>query len=193
MRAHPDSDEALVKRLLPSANPDPQDRAYAWAEWHAATGGQAVLKFIRAQNRTAEPDEDILQETLLTAYLAMERGHYEHRAGIPFTAYVKGIARNKIREAHRRRGRWEMLDDSAARPADSSPRQIEAAFESQERQQALHQAIVRLPARRRQVLERYLGGESLSEIASTLQITEELVRQDKHRGLRRLRQLSRLN
>ena len=69
-------------------------------------GAAAVLKFIRLNNYTRELDEDIFQEAMLTAYLEVERGHYIPREGIPFTAYVKGIARNKIREARRReRGR----------------------------------------------------------------------------------------
>jgi hypothetical protein len=86
MRAQPESDEALVKRLLPSANPDPEDRARAWAEWHRRWGGEAVLKYVRLANNTPESDEDILQDAMLTAYVEVERGHYEHRAGIPFTA-----------------------------------------------------------------------------------------------------------
>src|SRR5512144_2017194 len=103
MMVQPESDGALVRRLLPSSNPDPEDRATAWAEWHRRLGGQAVLSYIRAANNTAEPDEDILQDALMTAYVEVERGRYQQRAGIPFTAYVKGIARNKIREARRRR------------------------------------------------------------------------------------------
>jgi DNA-directed RNA polymerase specialized sigma24 family protein len=39
------------------------------------------------------------------------------------------------------------------------------------------------------VLEAYLRGESMSEIAERMDITEELVRQHKHRGLQRLQQM----
>jgi RNA polymerase sigma factor (sigma-70 family) len=193
MRTQPDFDEALVRRLLPNANPDPEDRAQAWTEWWETVGGQAVLKFIRAQNRTAEPDEDIFQDAMLTAYLDVEQGGYEYRTGIPFTAYVKGIARNKIREAHRRHRRWAPLDDMADLPIDSPPRQLESAFEHLEQRQALREALSQLPARRREVLERYLSGDSLSNIAIRLQVSRELVRQDKHRGLQSLRRLSCFN
>ncbi len=58
MMVQPESDEALVSRLLPSRNASPEDRARAWAEWHS--GGQAVLNYIRASNNTAEAHEDIL-------------------------------------------------------------------------------------------------------------------------------------
>jgi len=188
MMAQPESDEALVKRLLPSANPDREDRAQAWAEWHARIGGEAVLKFIRAKNNTAEPDEDILQDAMLAAYVEVERGRYEHRAGVPFTAYVKGIAHNKIREARRRQRRWEALDEVGDVPADGSVRQIEHALESRERLLALRQGLLQLSLQRRQVLERYLRGESLTEIAARLDVSAEVVRQHKHRGVRCLQQ-----
>ena len=190
MMVQPESDEALVRRLLPSANPDPDDRARAWAEWQARLGGPAMLKFVRLSNNTAEPDEDILQDAMLTAFVEVERGHYQHRTGIPFTAYVKGIARNKIREARRRTRRWAALEDAADVPADPAPRALEGTVESHEARRALRQGLELLPPKRRQVLQHYLAGESLAEIAQRMEITEALVRQHKHRALQRLQQLS---
>jgi len=190
MMVQPESDEALVRRLLPSANPDPTDRARAWTEWQARIGGPAVLKFIRLSNNTAELDEDILQDAMLTAYVEVERGHFQQRAGIPFTAYVKGIARNKIREARRRNRRWAPLDEAANVPSDPAPRALEGTVENREARRALRQGLEQLPPQRRQVLQHYLDGESLSEIALRLDITEALVRQHKHRALERLQQLS---
>jgi len=191
MMVLPDTDEALVKRLLPSLNPDPADRAHAWSEWHARLGSPSVLKFIRTANNTAEPDEDILQDALLTAYLEVERGRYEQRAGIPFTAYVKGIARNKIREARRRSRRWVTLDEVVLAPAaESVPRALEHTLETREEQRALRRGLDQLPAQRRQVLQHYLRGETPTEIARQLAISEALVRQHKHRGLRRLQEMS---
>ena len=67
---------------------------------------------------------------------------------------------------------------------------IEGALEAREAQHALHAGLEQLPAPRRQVLQRYLAGDSLAEIATQMVITEALVRQHKHRGLRRLQQLS---
>jgi RNA polymerase sigma-70 factor (ECF subfamily) len=189
MRSRPESDEALVKRLIPSANPDPEDRTRAWAEWHECLGGAVVLRFIRAKNTSAEPDEDILQDSLMTAYMEVERGRYEQRQGIPFTAYVKGIARNKIREARRRSTGREALDDVAQAPSGPEPRPLENTVEYREERAALWQGLAQLPLPRRQVLEAYLRGESMSEIADRLAITEDLVRQHKHRGLQRLQQM----
>ncbi len=191
MMVQPESDGALVRRLLPSSNPDPEDRASAWAEWHRRLGGQAVLSYIRAANNTAEPDEDILQDALMTAYVEVERGRYQHRAGIPFTAYVKGIARNKIREARRRR-RWQSLDEGVPLPGEPATRELEGVCERRAERRALRRGLSELPDRRRQVLEGYLQGESLAEIADRLDMTEATVRQHKHRGLRRLQELNRL-
>ena len=183
----PATDDALIMRLLPSANPDAHDRAQAWTEWHAGPGPAVVLKFIRANNTSPEADEDLLQETLVTTYLEVERSHYAPRPSVPFTAYVKGIARNKIREARRRHRRWEPLDENAPPPAHLS-RPLEISYENDEERRALRQGLQLLPASRRQVLEHYLGGHSLSEIAASLSINEALVRQHKHRGLKVLQQ-----
>src|SRR5262245_41039470 len=190
MMVQPESDESLVQRLLPSANPDPTDRARAWTEWQAAIGGPAVLKFVRLSNNTVEADDDIVQDAMRTAYVEVERGRDEQRAGIPFTAYVKGIARNKIREARRRSRRWAALDEAANLPADPALRALEGAVENRQAHQALRQGLEKLPPQRRQVLQHYLDGESLAEIAQRLDITEALVRQHKHRALARLQQLS---
>lgn len=183
----PAPDDALIGRLLPSANPDAEDRAQAWSEWHTGSGPTTVLKFIRANNTSPEADDDLLQETLVTTYLEVERERYAPRPGVPFTAYIKGIARNKIREARRRHRRWEPLDENAPPPA-YLPRPLEAFYEKDEQRRALWQGLQRLPASRRQVLEYFLGGHSLSEIAVTLRMNEALVRQHKHRGLKFLQQ-----
>jgi RNA polymerase sigma factor (sigma-70 family) len=189
MMVQPESDEALVNRLLPSHNHNPDDRARAWAEWHLRLGCRAVLSYIRAANNTAESHEDILQDAMMTAYVEVERGRYEHRAGIPFTAYVKGIARNKIREARRRHRNLEPLEE-ANHPRAEAARELETVYDRREERRALRRGLAQLPDRRRQVLEAILSGESLSEIAVRLDMSEESVRQHKHRGLRRLQQLA---
>jgi RNA polymerase sigma factor (sigma-70 family) len=193
MWTRPESDEALVRRFLPGLNPDREDRARAWAEWQLSVGETAVLKFIRIKNNTSEPDEDILQEAMLTAYLEVERGNYESRAGVPFTAYVKGIARNKIRAARRRDKRWTSLEEIGNLAVDAAQRQLESAVERREQHERLHLGLGDLPPQRRQVIERFLFGESTTEIAAGLAITKDLVRQHKSRGLRALRQMNRLD
>lgn len=181
--------DGLTRRLLPSLNQDRQDRAQAWAEWQATDGEAALVRYVRARNNTRETDDDIVQETLITAYLGVERGMYQPREGVPFTAYVIGVARNKIREARRRGKRLIDLDDDTGlelRLEGELPRQPERSLENREKRELLRGGLSRLPAARRQVLERYLIGESTDEIARRLSMSEALVRQHKCRGLRSL-------
>jgi RNA polymerase sigma factor (sigma-70 family) len=189
MNGRPESDETLVERLLPGRNGNPEDRVTAWSEWYAHGGEAAVLGFIKAKNDSPEPDADILQETMLTAFLETERGRYQPHVGVPFAAYVKGIARNKIREA-RRKPRLLPLDEDLHPAPESREPQPEAVVERQERTEALQGSLARLTFDRQRVLFRYLDGHSTIEIATALGMTAELVRQHKSRGLRHLRELS---
>jgi RNA polymerase sigma factor (sigma-70 family) len=188
VNARPESNTVLVERLLPGTNGDAQDRAAAWGEWYADGGGSSVMAFVRTQNNTPEPDADILQEAVLTAYDEVERGRYELRDGIPFAAYVKGIARNKIREARRRAQRLVPLDDAADYEDDDA--RPEVAAEYQEQRNSLRIGLSHLPSDRRRVLESYLSGHGTVEIARTLGMSQETVRQHKSRGLRSLRQMT---
>lgn len=185
MNARNESNKVLIDRLLPSTNRDPQDRAIAWEEWYANGGRSSVMAFVRAKNNTREPDADILQEAVITAYTEVERGRYEPRDGIPFAAYVKGIARNKIHEARRRGHRIVPLDD-ASEFEDDRP-QMETVIERHEQQRSLHSGLSKLTPGRRRVLEGYLDGHTTAEIAQALGMSEESVRQHKCRGLRSLR------
>ena len=187
MKVRPESNEILVKRLLPRTNGDPQDRATAWGEWYVREGQPCVLAFIRAKNDTAEPDMDILHEAMMTAYAQVERGQYKARAGVPFAAYVKGIAQNKIREARRRAQRFISLQDLPEYLAASDQLQVEFVVERHEQQSFLRTGLSGLSQRRRRVLEGYLKGHSTTEIAQALGMSEASVRQHKCRGLRSLR------
>ena len=189
------SDEALVRRLLPHLNTDPEDRAVAYEEWYTSVGEAAVLAFVKTKNDTPELDTDICQEAMTIAYVEVERGRYEPRDGIPFTAYVKGIARNKIREARRRTRRLVPVEDPASLLLEKRDQQelirqhqLEDVVEHHERLTTLWRGIAKLPVYRRQVLEGYLRGQSTEEIAVALGISVDSVRQHKSRGLRSLRQ-----
>jgi RNA polymerase sigma-70 factor (ECF subfamily) len=145
------------------------------------------MAFVRVANNTAEPDTEILQEAITTAYIEVERGRYERRRGVPFTAYVKGIARNKIREARRRQRRIVPLGDGPSAPPEGELRGMERVLEQREQLSLMREEICDLPPARRQVLERYLKGQSTEEIAHELGMTKAAVRQHKSRGVRSLR------
>ena len=189
MKVRPESDETLVMRLLPDVNRDPDDRAMAWQEWYASVGEMSVLGFIKAKNDSPEPDGDIFQEAMLTAFVEVERGRYKPYRGVPFTAYVKGIAWNKIREARRRLRRLIPIEETPSCWLESDESQLEIRLELQEQGDALQASLAQLSRGRQQVLEGYLNGESTHEIAQALGMTEALVRQHKSRGLRSLRQM----
>ena len=178
--------EPLVRRLLPAQNPDPAARAHAWNDWIAAGGCVPLCKFIRWAIGTTVEDDEILQETLITAYVKVEQGAYTPR-DVPFSAFLKSIARFKILEAARRHGRHVSFD---ALPDDlladeSSPHDAADTWKEQE---ALQTALRTLPPRRSHIVILYEHGYTTAEIASQLGIGEALVRKEKSLGLRQLRQ-----
>ena len=182
-------DVHLVKRMMPSGDTSPNDRASAWCEWYGSSGESSILAYIRAMNNTTEADMDILQDTMVTAYRNVESGAYEPMTGIPFTGYVKGIARNKMREARRKRRREVALDDVVQNKLTCNNFRPEIVYERQEDSNLLHTSLTKLTYHRRCVLEGDLRGESTTEIADTLGISEESVRQHRSRGLRSLRKM----
>ncbi len=176
---------ADVRRFMPSSNPDASDRVRAWNDWLSMGGSDPVLKFIRWSNGTNADDDEILQETLLTAYIKVEAGMFQDR-NVPFTAFLKKIAWYKIMEASRR--------DAGSVPLDDVSEIIPEENDSHERtdfwkeHEALQQALVKLPARRSKIVLLYENGYSTAEIATHLGIREELVRKEKSLGLRQLRE-----
>ena len=64
---------------------------------------------------------------------------------------------------------------------------LESAVEHSEQREALHRHMLELTPRRRQVLLLYGEGHDTSQIASNLGIREDLVRQEKSRGIQQLK------
>lgn len=186
METRQKSNEVLVERLLPTVNRNSEDRAMAWEQWYASVGLAAVGAFVRTTNDTATPDDDIVHDAITTAYEQVEGGRYEPRLDIPFTAYVKGIARNKIREARRRSWRCVALEDVPPTLFESDRPGLETLIEHREQIMALRDGLAHLPPLRRLVLEDYLQGRSTDEIAQAAGMSEEAVRQHKSRALRQM-------
>jgi RNA polymerase sigma factor (sigma-70 family) len=177
-----------VMRLLPACNPNEADRAQGWQTlWEPVT--RAVLRYIQLKNYTSTDDQDILADTMAITYAEVERGHYTPRAGVPFTAYVRGIARNIILEAYRRERRVTALDeeDDTHSLPDTAAVEMEIYIERHEQRDAVRRHLQSLPARRRQVLLMCSEGHDTARIAHELGIREDLVRQEKSRGIRELK------
>jgi DNA-directed RNA polymerase specialized sigma24 family protein len=177
--------DGMICRLLPASNPDACDRRRAWDEWLLQGGAEPVLRFIRFSNGTREDDDEILQETLQTGFEKVEGGQYEDRS-LPFTAFLKGIARYKILEAARRGQRERPLEQADDSPAGETQKARERADLWKERE-CLRGALAALPARRALVLLLGEWGYDTHEIAALLRIRADLVRKEKSLALRHLR------
>jgi RNA polymerase sigma factor (sigma-70 family) len=133
--------------------------------------------------------EDLVQETLLHAYLGLERLRDPDR----FASWAYGIALNlaKMRLRDRRDGALPLLDaDGGRRPpgvfaAEPTPDELAETRELWER---VRRAVDVLPAsERRAVLLYYVEGQSCEEIAALLGEPAGTVRVRLHRARGRLR------
>ncbi len=136
---------------------------------------------------SAFPDEveDLVQETLLALHL--QRG--THDPTLPVSAWAVAIARHKLVDLWRRRGRRDGLHDAiddvdehllAAEPDDGGARR-DLAVLLQDLPQAQRQAIVLTK----------LEGLSVAEAAERTGASESAIKVQVHRGLKRLAALAR--
>jgi RNA polymerase sigma-70 factor (ECF subfamily) len=140
--------------------------------------------------RTGRPELafDLTAETFAAVVVGLPT--FDEARG-PATAWLYGIALNKLRESLRR-GR---VEDRARRDLGLDPVQLEdAGFARVEEQAsradeaALREALEGLPDDQRDaVLARVVEERPYEEIARELQCSPSVVRQRVHRGLRRLR------
>lgn len=186
MAYSPESDEALVKRLLPDHNHNPADRNAAWGELDSSYH-ENLRRFLRQWMTSDAEVEEIYQDTLITAFMNVENGQYVY-TGVPFLAYLKAIARNKVLAERRRTGRWVELDDDLASPGEDR-QQPEHLLETREAHAEVMAAIAQLSHKTQRVLLGVMQGKPNSEMAQEFDMTEEAIRQHKSRGMRTLQQL----
>lgn len=130
--------------------------------------------------------DDVVQETLLSVFRALPR--YVDR-GVPFAAWVYGIAARKVADAQRgvlggATLMPEMPDeaDSGPGPEDHLVTQADAA--------ELYALLDQLPDRTREVLLLRAQGMSAENAGAHLGLSAGSVRVTYHRGVARLRQLA---
>ena len=143
----------------------------------------ALRRGLRSRARNAGLDaEDVVQEILLALHL--KRNTWVR--GTPVAPWVAAIARNKIVDAHRRRGRRpEVSIDSVVETLHESG--DEGAETAHDLERDLERGLSSLPERQRQVLQAVsLEGYSASEAALRLRMSAVGVRVTLHRAVKAL-------
>jgi len=132
--------------------------------------------------RGSEDMEDVVQETLLALHL--KRGTWDERQ--PFSPWLYAIARNKLIDNLRRRGRQARvvidvaIDDIGELPgAEAPPAELNGVD--------AERLISRLNGRQREIVVAIsIEGASARQVAERLGMTEGAVRVALHRALRSL-------
>jgi RNA polymerase sigma-70 factor (ECF subfamily) len=165
-----------------------------WTVWMRAQGGdedayREALTLIAARLRgyfgrrmQSLPDEveDLVQETLLVLHL--QRGTYD--PSVPVSAWLHAIARHKLVDLWRRRGRREALHDPLD---DMDEAQHPMAEEAHSSRRDLGALLMTLPVAQRTAIALIkLEGLSVSEAAARTGVSESALKVQVHRGLKRL-------
>ena len=128
------------------------------------------------------PDEveDLVQEVLLALHL--HRGTYD--PAVPVSAWVLAVARHKLVDLWRRRGRREDLNDALD---DVDPSALVAEPDAHEAQRDLLQLLQALPeAQRQAIVLTKMEGLSVAQAAQRTGASESAIKVQVHRGLKRL-------
>jgi RNA polymerase sigma-70 factor (ECF subfamily) len=170
-----------------------REREDEWTGWmRSAMAGdsaaydrllRAIAPVLRAAARRGlaragqpiDQSEDIVQEILLAVHLK----RHTWDANAPFAPWLFAIARNKLIDALRRRGRrvFVNVDDFADMLADAPAAESASAAEVASHLQAL-------PARQRDVLQSIaVEAASIKDTAAKFNMSEGAVRVALHRGL----------
>jgi RNA polymerase sigma-70 factor (ECF subfamily) len=142
---------------------------------------QRLRGYLRRRMLSLPDDlEDLVQETLLALHL--QRGTYD--ASLPVSAWVLAIARHKLVDLWRRRGRQEALHD----PIDD----VDEGLLAQNQPEAgsardLGILLAELPqAQRDAIVLTKIEGLSVAEASARTGASESAIKVQVHRGLKKL-------
>ncbi|MDO9286625.1 MAG: sigma-70 family RNA polymerase sigma factor [Aquabacterium sp.] len=176
--ADPNAFEAGLKPLWLRAQAG-DDQAYRQALERIATRLRAYLR--RRMQSLPDDLEDLVQETLLALHL--QRGTYDPT--LPVSAWVLAIARHKLVDLWRRRGRHEALHD-AIDDVDEGALVAAGGGESEARRD-LGRLLDDLPeAQRQAILLTKVQGLSVAEASLRTGASQAAIKVQVHRGLKRL-------
>ena len=136
----------------------------------------ALMAYIRTFTRDAQIAEDLFQETMLIAWRKFD----EFDSHQSLSAWLRGIAKNLIRNAWRKQSNDLLVfDESTECVAQNTTEAVEMQGSDTwlERLSALSDCISRLPARSRElVTARYADKQTADELALTVGIRADAVR-----------------
>ena len=145
-------------------------------------GLSAHLRAYLRRRLASLPDEveDLLQELLL----AIHNHRHTYDQARPLTPWVQAIARYKLADLHRRRGRNEAVQD----PLDvDHPLLTSVDHEAMEARHDIEKLLALLPDRHRlPILCVKIAGTSVSDAARLMGMSESAVKVGIHRGLKAL-------
>ena len=151
---------------------------------------ERMARRLRAYYRRRMPNllddvEDLVQETLLAVHL--QRGTYDPSFSV--SAWFTAIARHKLIDLWRRRGRREDLHEAYEDDElEGSP--LAAPAEDHHASRDLEQLMKALPELQRQAIAlTKLEGLSVTEASQRTGISESAIKVQVHRGLKRLADL----
>ncbi len=165
-------------------------RAYQSGDERGATElvlrhARAVARFLAGAGADPADVEDLVQETFLRAFQAAGRW----RGEASFRTWLLTIARNRLRDHHRRQGGRRVLaleEGEAFAPDDPA-----ALVEATELEDRLEAGLRRLPRLQREVfLLRAQQGLAYEAIAEALGTTPGAARVHYHHAVKRLKELA---
>lgn len=157
---------------------------------------QQLSTFVLRRTRHFQDTEDIIQETFMRAYLALERYSSEQIATLKIRPWLYKIAWS-VYCNHTGRGKLPLIvpletpiEGPYLEPEEDAHTQPEALYEQAEQRRELEALLEKLPAHYRDLVGLYYFEElSQKEIAEVLNLPLGTVKVYIHRGIRLLRKL----
>jgi RNA polymerase sigma factor (sigma-70 family) len=140
-----------------------------------------VRAFLGGRTKDRQLAEEVFQEIMMALLCALREGRV--RDPEMLTSFVYGVARNQLLEHLRRRAREKL--DALPEGMDFAVPAVD--HEEQQRYQTAEREISKLDHDDRRILSMTLvDGLKPGEIAATMRLSSEVVRQRKSRALKRL-------
>jgi RNA polymerase sigma-70 factor (ECF subfamily) len=170
------TEEKLRSQFLAALGGDPA----AYREFLVAVAAHLRAFFRRRLAQLPDEVEDLVQETLL----AVHQSRHTYDADQPLTAWLHTIARYKLVDLLRARGRREALHE----PLDDDLQIVARSdTEAAEARHDLEKVLRSLPDRQRQALMMTkVEGASVAEVSAATGMSESAIKVSVHRGLKAL-------